>query len=195
MMMKKLVQVFIIAVLLMAGSNTVVIAQGESLKLSVIRTWGYAGFNNDIQGHFSFTARGPENLQMVRFLLDGRVVMEVSEHPFKFKLNTDDYKNGVHTINAVGVLSDGTQISSVDYTRNFVPPIGKGLFKGVGLILIIPLVILAIIDLVLKAVGMWKAARRSQTAWFVCLLIFNTVCILPVIYFLTGAKKTETLKK
>jgi hypothetical protein len=194
-MMKKLAQVFIVAVFLIAGSNTIVTAQGKSLELSVSRTWGYAGFNNDIQGHFSFTARGPENLQMVQFLLDGKVVMEVSEPPFRFKLNTDDYKNGIHTIKAVGILSDGTQVSSVDYTREFVPPIGKGLFKGLGLVLIIPIIIIAVIDAALKAIGMWKAARRSQTAWFVCLFIFNTACILPVIYFLTGGKKPETLKK
>jgi hypothetical protein len=194
MMMKKLTQVFIIAMLLMTGSNRIVAAQGESLQLSVIRTWGYAGFKNDIQGRFSFTVSGPENLQSVQYLLDDKVVMEVSEPPFKFKLNTDDYENGVHTIKAVAILSDGTQISSINYTRQFVPPITSRLFTGLWLILIIPIIIIAIIDLVLKAIGMWKAARRTQKAWFVCLLLFNTMCILPVIYFLTGGKKPETLK-
>jgi hypothetical protein len=64
---------------------------------------------------------------------------------------------------------------------------------GVGLIIL--LVIVVIFDAVLKVIGMWKAARRTQTAWFVCLLIFNTVGILPIIYFLTGDKKPETLEK
>jgi hypothetical protein len=194
-MMKKIILVFIVTVLLMAGLNTIALAQDESLQLSVRRTWGYAGFNNDIQGHFSFTARGPENLKSVQFLLDGKVVLEKSEPPFKFKLNTDDYENGVHTLKAAGILSDGTRISSKEFTRKFVPPISKRLFKGLGSIFILPLIIIAIIDMVLKAIGMWKAARRSQTAWFVCLMIFNTACILPIIYFLTGGKKPETLKK
>jgi hypothetical protein len=188
-------QVFFTAILLMICSNTITLAQDESLQLSVIRTWGYAGFNNDINGHFSFSVRGPENLQRVKYLLDGDVVLEVNERPFRFKLNTNDYENGIHTLKAVGILSDGTRLSSKDFTREFVPPVSVHLLKGLGLILIIPLVIIGIIDIVLKAIGMWKAARRSQTAWFVCLLIFNTLCILPVIYFLTGGKKPETLKK
>jgi len=194
-MMKKLTQMFFTAMLLMVCSNTTTPAQDESLQLSVRRTWGYAGFNKGINGHFSFSVRGPQNLQRVQYLLDGDVVLEVSEPPFRFKLNTNDYENGVHTLKAVGILSDGTWISSKDVTREFVPPLSVHLFRGLGLILVIPLVIFGIIDLVLKAIGMWKAARRSQTAWFVCLLIFNTLCILPVIYFLTGGKKPETLRK
>jgi hypothetical protein len=188
-------QVFVTAMLLTVCSYTTTLAQDESLQLSVIRTWGYAGFNKDINEHFSFSVKGPENLQKVQYLLDGDVILEVSEPPFRFKLNTNDYENGVHTLKAVGILSDGTRISSKDFTREFVPPISVHLFKGLWLILIIPLVIIGIIDVVLKAIGMWKAARRSQKAWFVCLLIFNTLCILPVIYFLTGSKKMETLEK
>ena len=186
-------QVIFTAILLLICSNTAALAQDESLQLSVRRTWGYAGFNKDINGHFSFSIRGPVNLQRVRYLLDGDVVLEVSEPPFRFKLNTNDYENGVHTLRAVGILSDGTRISSKDFTREFVPPVSTRLFKGWVPILLIPLIIIGITDIVLKGIGMWKAARRSQAGWFVCLLIFNTLCILPVIYFLTGGKKPETL--
>ena len=70
-----------------------------------------------------------------------------------------------------------------------------GIFGLLGLGFIVLLVILAIFDVVLRAIGMWKAARRTQTAWFVCLLIFSTAGILPIIYFLTGGKKAETLEK
>jgi hypothetical protein len=69
------------------------------------------------------------------------------------------------------------------------------IFKVLGLGLIILFVIIVIFDTVLKSIGMWKAARRTQTAWFVCLLIFNTAGILPIIYFLTGGKKPEMLRK
>ena len=193
--MKKLTRVFIITVLLAAGSNTTALAGSEGLQLSVARTWGYAGFNNEIQGYFTFSVSGPENLQKVQLLLDGNVVLEKMEPPFEFKFNTDNYNNGVHTLKAVGILSNGTRISSSDFTRRFVSPIGKRLFREFGLILVLPLIIIAIIDWVLKVIGMWKAARRTQTAWFICLLIFNTMCILPVIYFFTGGKKPETLKK
>jgi len=70
----------------------------------------------------------------------------------------------------------------------------SGILGGLGIGLIILFVLIAIFDGILKVIGMWKAARRTQTAWFVCLLIFNTAGILPIIYFLTGAKKPETLK-
>lgn len=66
---------------------------------------------------------------------------------------------------------------------------------GIGAGMIVLIVVIAIIEVVLKGIGMWKSARRSQTAWFVCLLIFNTAGILPIIYLLTGGKKPETLDK
>ena len=51
--------------------------------------------------------------------------------------------------------------------------------------LLIPiLVFLALWDGAWKCVGMWKSARNKQLAWFVCLAIFNTVGILPIIYIL-----------
>jgi hypothetical protein len=49
--------------------------------------------------------------------------------------------------------------------------------------LLIPLlVLLALWDGVWKAIGMWKSARNNQVGWFVCIAIFNTVGILPIVY-------------
>ncbi len=49
--------------------------------------------------------------------------------------------------------------------------------------LMIPaLVVLAVWDGVWKAIGMWKSARNNQLAWFICIAIFNTVGILPIVY-------------
>ena len=51
--------------------------------------------------------------------------------------------------------------------------------------LLIPLIIfLAIWDGVWKVIGMWKSARNNQLGWFICIAIFNTVGILPIIYVL-----------
>ena len=48
---------------------------------------------------------------------------------------------------------------------------------------LIPLLILvALWDGVWKVIGMWKSARNNQIAWFICLAIFSTVGILPIIY-------------
>jgi hypothetical protein len=47
---------------------------------------------------------------------------------------------------------------------------------------ILVIVILAIWDGVWKLIAMWKSARHRQLAWFICLAIFNTVGILPILY-------------
>ncbi|MEK6873351.1 MAG: DUF5652 family protein [Nanoarchaeota archaeon] len=54
---------------------------------------------------------------------------------------------------------------------------------------LIPLILLILIPLIIwdaiwKGVGMWKAGRNNQLGWFVCILIFNTLGILPIIYIL-----------
>jgi uncharacterized membrane protein len=51
------------------------------------------------------------------------------------------------------------------------------------------LALVFVLDLVLRAVSLWRAARASQTAWFIALLILNTVGILPLIYLLFFAKE------
>jgi hypothetical protein len=49
--------------------------------------------------------------------------------------------------------------------------------------------VITICDLVLRAFALWKSARRNQVAWFVCLVIFNTACILPIIYLIINRKR------
>jgi hypothetical protein len=53
----------------------------------------------------------------------------------------------------------------------------------VWLALVLPVIILlSLWDGVWKVIGMWKSARNHQLAWFICIAIFNTVGILPIIY-------------
>lgn len=35
-----------------------------------------------------------------------------------------------------------------------------------------------------KGVALWKSGTNKQLAWFVCLFIFNTMGILPILYLL-----------
>ena len=49
--------------------------------------------------------------------------------------------------------------------------------------------ILTIFDFVMKWIAMYKAGTRRQVARFVCLFIFNTCGILPIIYLLTNKDK------
>jgi hypothetical protein len=52
------------------------------------------------------------------------------------------------------------------------------------------IILLAIWDGVWKLIAMWKSARNNQLAWFICLAIFNTVGILPILY-ITVFQKPE----
>lgn len=50
--------------------------------------------------------------------------------------------------------------------------------------------LLAVWDGVWKLIAMWKSARHHQLAWYICLAIFNTIGILPILYILFF-QKTE----
>jgi hypothetical protein len=52
---------------------------------------------------------------------------------------------------------------------------------------IIPFI--AVWEGVWKGIALWRAARNSHLAWFICIIIFNTVGILPIIYILGFSKK------
>lgn len=54
----------------------------------------------------------------------------------------------------------------------------------------IVVLLLAIWELIWKGMGLWKAAERRQTAWFVAMLIFNTLGILPILYLYVFSPKT-----
>ena len=55
--------------------------------------------------------------------------------------------------------------------------------------LIICLVILAVLwDGTWKLIAMWKSARHGQLAWYICLAVFNTLGILPIVYILAFQK-------
>ena len=67
------------------------------------------------------------------------------------------------------------------------------LLGPVQLAIIISLVaILAIWELVWKGFALWKAARNNHVGWFVCMFIFNTAGILPIIYILLNRREKDS---
>jgi hypothetical protein len=68
--------------------------------------------------------------------------------------------------------------------------IGPGLITG----LIFLFAIIAIWELIWKGIALWKCGRNNQPAWFVFILILNTIGILPIIYLLFFQKKTKSVK-
>lgn len=51
------------------------------------------------------------------------------------------------------------------------------------------LVLLVLADVILRGMGMWRAARKGRQWWFVAMLVINSVGILPVVYMLFFEKK------
>ncbi|MBT3304084.1 hypothetical protein HN592_01400 [Candidatus Woesearchaeota archaeon] len=50
-------------------------------------------------------------------------------------------------------------------------------------------------SIIIKAIALWKSARRGQTAWFVILVIFQTVGILEIIYLAAFQKHQRVRRK
>ncbi len=49
-------------------------------------------------------------------------------------------------------------------------------------LIVVAAILVALWDGVWKLIAMWKSARRNQLAWFICLAVFNTLGILPILY-------------
>jgi hypothetical protein len=59
------------------------------------------------------------------------------------------------------------------------------------ILFIVVLFILSIWDVIWKVIAMWKSARNNQLAWFICIAIFNTIGILPILYILFFQKNSS----
>jgi len=55
--------------------------------------------------------------------------------------------------------------------------------------------VISLWELVWKGIAMWYSAGEKQKVWFVCVLIFNTVGILPIIYLLIYKPWKKQAKK
>lgn len=69
---------------------------------------------------------------------------------------------------------------------NHQPP--KNMKGPLLAVFIVVIILLAIWDGVWKVIAMWKSARNNQLAWFICLAIFNTAGIVPILYILVFQK-------
>jgi len=56
---------------------------------------------------------------------------------------------------------------------------------------ILILLIGSIWTVIWKGIGMWHSARNKQKGWFVVILIFNTLGLLPIIYLLWFKPKNQ----
>jgi len=118
-MKKKMLALFMILVFFFPSPA---LAQDETptITLTLIKGFGYSGFGGDIQGTFTMRASGPEDLVEVQFYIDDLLIGTDTEAPFRIQFNTDGYEPGLHTLSAVGVLADGSQLPSNEFVREFL---------------------------------------------------------------------------
>jgi len=81
------------------------------------------------------------------------------------------------------------------YFQNFsgmAPVVGgfleKMFFGGIILALLI------VWSLFWKGMALWHAARRGESAWFVGLLVINTLGILEILYIYVFSKKSKSIE-
>jgi len=54
----------------------------------------------------------------------------------------------------------------------------------------LPLLVFCVVwDSTWKLIGLWRAGRNNDLVWFICIAIFNTLGILPIVYILLNKKK------
>ncbi len=93
----------------------------ETLVLGLTRTFGYGGFNGQIQGAFKLSIKSEhEDLVRVDFLLDDEVIHSATQGPFDFSFNTSAYADGEHVFSANGYRSDGSGIDGNEFSRTFL---------------------------------------------------------------------------
>jgi len=80
-------------------------------------------------------------------------------------------------------------IQSLQDLTCWTKPLGLDIFP-LGVVWTV-IVVLILWSLIWKGLALWKAAREGSKAWFVVLLIVNTVGILEILYLYVFSKKKE----
>ncbi len=130
--------------------------QEAGLTISVSKQFGY-NLGSQIQGTFKVRVRGPEDLAVVTFLLDGETLGEATAAPFDLSFKTDEYAPGWHEITAVGKTASGQILTTRAVSFQFVTAEAAG--KGMAQILV-PVLVLVVIATVASAVFPMLTGRR-----------------------------------
>ncbi len=127
--------------------------QDDQLQIRMKRNWGFSSGTGRIQGTFTITGIGPENLSQVVFYLDEQILGEANSPPFELRFVTDDYPLGPHQISAVGstaargeIVSNTIQVEFVSANEgwqaagNIIIPIMIVVLGAIGLAVVVPLI-------------------------------------------------------
>lgn len=137
-------------------------AQEDGLSISVSKQFGY-NMGSQIQGTFKIRVRGPEDLAVVSFLLDGETLGEATAAPFDLSFRTDDYAPGWHEITAVGKTTGGQTLTTRTLSFQFVTAdaAGKGMIQ-----ILVPILVLVVIITVATGLFPMLSGRRKPSALY-----------------------------
>ena len=142
---------FLIILVLLSTPKT--IFQEDQLEIRLRRNWGFSSGTGRIQGTFTITANGSEEISQVVFYIDEQVIGEVNAPPFEWRFVTDNYSQGPHRISAIGTSASGKEFVSniiqVEFVTasegwrlagNIIIPILVVVFGALGMAIVVPLI-------------------------------------------------------
>ena len=123
----------------------------EILSLTIKKNMGYSSFGDEIQGDFTITGSGPENIQNLTLFFNGTQVAFESSNQLTFRFDTEDYPLGLMNITLKGEESEGA-VYTKSIFREFVSPTMVGTWIGIisGLLVLLSLGVYLVIYLIRK---------------------------------------------
>lgn len=119
--MRRWILILTVVLAFAAALPAVAQTQTPGLSLNLSHNFGFSA-GGQIQGAFTLTAIGPDDLARVDFLFDGEVVHTAVSAPFAYSFSTGAYPLGVHTMSAMGLTSSGARLTSTVRSVEFVSP-------------------------------------------------------------------------
>ena len=140
------------------GAEAQTPSSGLGLRISKIFGFDLAG---RIQGAFRLTASGHDDLERVRFVIDGDTLGEVTAPPFSLSFDTTSYALGRHVLAAIGTTSSGRSLESPPVTVEFVSSDSAfgSMMQIIGPVLVIALGV-SVLTIVVPLIGGGRVAHR-----------------------------------
>jgi len=133
-------------------------AQEGDIRLSLRKDWGFS-LGGQVQGLFTLSGTGAQDLTSVSFELDSKELAAVTRPPFTLQFSTDKYPSGRHTFSAVGRTSDGCILKSNTVNVEFVS--AEAGWQTTQRI-IIPLLVVVCVVIILTTAGQFALGRGQR---------------------------------
>jgi hypothetical protein len=157
--MKKFLFALAMACLVLVAGASVTGAQGNELELLLTKNMGLA-LGDQIQGSFTLSVSGPEDMTSVTYMIDGNEMATVTQAPLRYSFSTDSYAPGRHTFSATAKTTSGQTLKSNVIDVEIVT-LAAGLQAGTRVLIPIFGVVLVII-VVMVAIQVLPIGRNKR---------------------------------